>query len=293
MTPTLNTDNFTSFDTDPISYLHWENSATPQTVIVAVHGINGAAQDYSGLGSYITEHLPSCALYAAETRGQGNDLNRDRIGDIYRQEEWYNDLHTFTSLIIDKHPDAKIIWCGESMGSLIVTHAYASYPDNTNPPCDAVVLLAPVVNLSHKIPDWKFNAANLIASLLPRFRVSLTALSGQDSVKVTQGADSHDDQAVTNSYFIPKFTLRLLATLGEHIRGMHEKVTQFSHPTLIINGGKDYFTPPEYVETFCKSIPNSAKKIHHYYPDAYHLLMYDDQRKEIFGDIVNWIKSLK
>jgi len=293
MTPTLHSDTYTSFDSDPISYLHWENSDTPETVIVAVHGINGAAQDYSGLGSYITEHLPSSALYAAETRGQGNDLNCDRRGDIYRPEEWYKDLHTFTLLIKDKHPNARIIWCGESMGSLIVTHAYASYPESQKPPCDAVVLLAPVVNLSHKIPTWKFHAANLIASLLPRFRVSLTALSGQDSVKVTQGADSHDDQAATNSYFIPKFTLRLLATLGKHIRGMHQKATYFKHPTLVINGGKDYFTPAEYVETFCAAIPATTEKRHEYYPDAYHLLMYDDRRKAIFGDVAEWISSTK
>ena len=293
MTPNLRADTFTSFDSDPFNYLHWENSDTPKIVIIAVHGINGAAQDYDGLGNYITKHLPSTALYAAETRGQGNDLNRDRVGDIYRREEWYKDLHTFTSLIREKHPDAKIIWCGESMGSLIVTHAYASYPANSKPPCDAVVLLAPVVNLSHKIPAWRFHAANLIASLLPRFRVSLTALSGEESVKVTQGADSHDDQAATNSYFIPKFTLRLLATLGNHIRGMNEKATHLKHPTLIINGGKDYFTPPEYVKTFFKSIPDTTTKSHQYYPDAYHLLMYDDQRKEIFNEVVEWIKSMK
>lgn len=296
MTPTLDPDTFTSFDNDEISYTHWQNSNNPETVIIAVHGINGAAQDYSGLGSHISENLPSSALYAAETRGQGNDLNRDRIGDIYRPEEWYKDLHTFTSLIKHKHPDAKIIWCGESMGSLIVTHAYASYTKNNKPPCDAIILLAPVVNLSHKIPDWQFYAANLIAALLPRYRVSLTALSGDESVKVTQGADNHDDQAATNSYFIPKFTLRLLATLGRHIRGMNAKATHLNHPTLIINGGKDYFTPPEYVETFFNAIPHTldtTAKSHQYYPDAYHLLMYDDQRKQIFTDIVEWIQSIR
>lgn len=293
MSSALNKDTYTSFDTDKLGYLHWANSENPDTVIIAVHGINGAAQDYSGLGSYIKENLPSSALYAAETRGQGHDPNKSRRGDIYRREEWYKDLNTFTTLIKQKHPNAKIIWCGESMGSLIVTHAYSAYPANRKPPCDAIILLAPVVNLSHKLPAWKYHTANFISAILPRYRVPLTALSGEESVKVTQGADSHDEQSATNSYHIPKFTLRLLSTLGKHICSMHDKATHFSHPTLIINGGKDYFTPPQYVETFYQKIPSSTDKQHRYFPDAYHLLMYDDQRQEIFADIVKWIKTKK
>jgi len=59
------TDNsYTSFDSDHFPYRYWRNSDKPETVIIAVHGINGAAQDYDSLGSYISEHLPSSALYA-------------------------------------------------------------------------------------------------------------------------------------------------------------------------------------------------------------------------------------
>jgi len=74
---------YTSFDSDPFPYRNWNNSDHPETVIIAIHGINGAAQDYQGLGSYLSQHLPSSALYAPETRGQGNDPNKVRRGDIY------------------------------------------------------------------------------------------------------------------------------------------------------------------------------------------------------------------
>jgi len=204
--------------------------------------------------------------------------------------EWYKDLHTFTLLIKQKHPLAKIVWCGESMGSLIVSHAYASYSTTSTPPCDAIILLAPVVNISHKLSAWKYRAALTIASLLPQFRISLSRLTGDQSIKVTQGADSHDKQAATNSYFIPKFTLRLIAALGKHIQSMPDIATRFKHPTLVINGGNDYLTPPAYVSSFCQNI--SASHTHHYYPDAYHLLMYDDQKLEVFYKLTQWIREL-
>ena len=172
------------------------------------------------------------------------------------------------------------------MGSLIVTHTYSAFP---KPLCDAVILLAPVVSLSHTLPDWKYNIATAIAALFPRLRVPLSILSGEEAVQVTQGADNHDEQAATNSYFIPKFTLRLLSTLGKHITRMHEKASYLESPTLIINGGKDYFTPPQYVKTFCAAIPTTTKIDHLYFPNAYHLLMYDDQRKEIFNHIKDWL----
>jgi len=127
------------------------------------------------------------------------------------------------------------------------------------PLCDAVILLAPVVSLSHTLPDWKYNIATAIAALFPRLRVPLSILSGEEAVQVTQGADNHDEQAATES------------------------------PTLIINGGKDYFTPPQYVKTFCAAIPTTTKIDHLYFPNAYHLLMYDDQRKEIFNHIKDWL----
>ncbi len=284
---------YTSFDGDRFPYSQWGNCKTPSTIIIAVHGINGAACDYSGLGNYIEQHLPQAALYAPETRGQGNDPNIRRRGDIYHAQEWYKDLTTFSNIIRGQHPESKVVWCGESMGSLIVTHTLAEHKSSPSAPplCDGLILLSPVVDLSHQIPAWKHRCANLISALFPRLRFSLTALSGEDAVKVTQGSDDHETQAATNSYWIPKFTLRLLSTLGNLIKAMPQCATRIDLPTLIINGGNDYFTPPQYVESFIHHFPNPSNVQHRYFPNAYHLLMYDEQRQEIFANIVEWIKN--
>ncbi|MGJ8657990.1 MAG: alpha/beta fold hydrolase [Akkermansiaceae bacterium] len=279
---------YSSFDNDQFDYLKWTNSTTPQTVIIGVHGINGAAQDYDNLASYLTENHQSITIYAPETRGQGNDRNIKRRGDIYRTEEWFKDLRTFTLMVKTNHPDAEIIWCGESMGSLIVTHALC---EQKTPSPDRVILLAPVVSLRPHLPLWKHKLANTISYILPRFRVSLNQFSGEQAVKVTQGGDSHDEQAATNSYFIEKFTLRLLATLGNLISGMHSLAQGMNCPIMVINGGHDYFTPPENALEFYKHIPPIPGNEHVYYPDSYHLLMYDSHREQIFSEISQWISN--
>lgn len=280
---------YSSFDSDQFDYLKWTNAPSPKTVIIAIHGINGVAQDYQNLASFLIEKHPSIAIYAPETRGQGNDHNIKRRGDIYRKEEWFRDLAAFTRIVKAEHPAAEIIWCGESMGSLIVTHAFNKLQKDVRP--NRIILLAPVVTLRPHLPVWKHKLANTLSYMLPRFRVSLNQFSGDQAVKVTQKGDNHDKQAATNTYFIEKFTLRLLSTLGNLISEMHSAVTKIKCPIMLVNGGHDYFTPPENAANFYTHIQPSSSNQHSYYPDSYHLLMYDSHRKQIFSDISQWISK--
>ena len=62
-----------SFDGDRLPYTTWMPKTAPDQIIIGVHGISGAASDYKPLGDHLLANLPGTALYAAETRGQGND----------------------------------------------------------------------------------------------------------------------------------------------------------------------------------------------------------------------------
>ena len=70
-------------------------------------------------------------------RGQGSDPIRERRGDIGDPQDWYRDLFAFTQLVQEQHPNAKVVWFGESMGALIAAHAWRSLPPG-DPPCDGI-----------------------------------------------------------------------------------------------------------------------------------------------------------
>ncbi len=280
------TDCFQSFDHEYFNFLTWSNAESPKTVIIAVHGINGASADYDHLARHLLTNNKSIAVYAPETRGQGNDLNLKRRGDIYRKEEWFKDLHTFSKQIRDQHPDSEIIWCGESMGSIIVTHCL-THQRYFKP--SRVILLAPVVSLRPHLSYWKHKLANLISYLLPRYRVRLNQFSGDDAVKVTQVGDDHEGQAATNPYYVEKFTLRLLSTLGNMISNMNTAIAKVDCPVIVLNGGLDYFTPSEEAEYFYSCLPSTETNKHAYFKDSYHLLMYDAHREQVFDEISKWI----
>lgn len=281
-----------SFDGDLLPFTKWLPAAEPEVVIIGVHGISGAAADYNPLASQLrTLNSPRIAVYAAETRGQGNDPVKERRGHIHKREDWFRDLFSFTTLIRKKHPKAKIVWCGESMGSLIVLHSYAAMQALGHAPCDAIILSSPLTEIKGDFPRWKIHLAHGLATVFPKARISLETLSGQEEVKVTKNT-VHQEQAETNSYHIKRHTLRLLTTLGDMIQTSNQAGQSITIPTLVLHGGKDIFSEPQAIDRFTKSLPVQKKVTRKFYPESYHLLFHDHQSSQVIQDIEIWLKNL-
>lgn len=282
---------YVSYDGDRLGYRKWvSENKKPKTVIIGVHGISGHADDYDNLGVFLKGNNPSIVIYAAETRGQGMDPVKDRRGDIRDVKEWFNDLYTFTDLVRKKNPGAKIVWFGESMGSLIVMHAYNHTPTGFSKP-DAMIVSSPIVDIQSKVAPWKVLALRVSTFLMPTLRLSLESLSNGERVKVTQ-ADVHEEQVAKNEWYIPRYTLRLLLKLGDLAQAMPQQAEKVDCPVLVMHGGNDIFTTTESVEMFYNHLPEKVTKARKFYPDAYHLLMYDEKRELIFKNATEWVDGL-
>jgi len=290
--PRLEEKQYVSYDGDRLGYNKWlPTKEEPKTVIIGVHGISGHAGDYDNFSKYLRKHSPATALYAAETRGQGLDPKVERRGDIRSAKSWYKDLYTFTNLVRKVHPGAKVVWFGESMGSLIVTHAYANTPPGASKP-DALIVSSPIVGIQKKLPPWKIFAVRISTFLMPTLRISLESLSDEKPGAVTQD-DIHDKQAPKNAWYIPRYTLRLLLKLGDLAEAMPEKAEAIHCPILVLHGGRDIFTDEARVKEFYQNLPKTTPKTRKFYPESYHLLMYDAHRKSIFKDATDWLNKLK
>ncbi len=298
----LEKDRLHSFDGDKFPVTTWlpkDQKKEPELIIIGVHGISGAAADYKPLANHLLSHDPRVAIYAAETRGQGNDPVKERRGHIANRKDWFRDLTSFTALIRKKHPKAKVIWCGESMGSLIVLHTYAAMrqlPEKVSPTlmCDGLILASPIVDIRGDFPKWKEYLAKTVATLFPKARISLETLGGSKEVHVTKNT-IHQEQAATNPYHVKRHTLRLLTTLGDMIRKAGKASQQVDVPLLILHGGKDIFSDPQDVTDFEQNIPVAqkyrTKRI--FYPESFHLLFHDHQSDQVVTDIGKWLKSFQ
>ncbi|MBT8036282.1 MAG: lysophospholipase [Verrucomicrobiae bacterium] len=294
--PKLASTHYVSYDSDKFGYRKWlskrgDKKGSPETVIIGVHGISGYSGDYENMGKHLMKQHQAVAFYAPETRGQGMDFDQSRRGDIRSAKEWYKDLYTFTRLIRKLHPRSKIVWFGESMGSLIVMHAYSSMPAGEVHP-DGLIVSSPIVDVKSRLPAWKLMAIRVSRMLMPKLRISLESLSEGERPVVTKD-DIHEKQAAKNPWYIRRYTLRLLLELGDMASDMGQKAARVQCPVLVLHGGKDIFTREASVERFYQQFPVGVDKTRKFYPGSYHLLMYDHDRDKIFRDVSSWLKKMK
>ena len=276
---------------ETFGYRKWlSEEHEPKVVVIGIHGFCGASIDYNNLGQHLLKHQPSTALYAYEIRGQGSDPIHARRGDIGDPRDWYRDLFAFTNLVRERHPEAKIVWFGESMGALIAAHAWRQAPTD-HAPCDGLILSSPIVRFRDDIPAWTPGLVQIAATTLPLARISLDALSGGQDVQMTQKSH-HAEQAEKNPYHIRQHTLRLIGALASHINGMNDCAATFRKPVLVLHGGNDFFNNDSDVRGFVARIPPKIPTSYRNYPDAYHLLMYDEKKEAVFRDIERWLKLL-
>jgi alpha-beta hydrolase superfamily lysophospholipase len=102
----------------------------------------------------------------------------------------------------------------------------------------------------------------------------------------------HAEQVDKNPYHIRQHTLRLIGALASHINGMNDCAATFHKPVLVLHGGNDFFNNDSDVRGFVSRIPPKAPATYRNYPNAYHLLMYDEKKEAIFRDIERWLKRI-
>lgn len=288
--PTLADDSFRSYDGREFGYQSWVTDSDSDVIVIGVHGINGHARDYRMLGKRILETKVVKALFAYELRGQGLDPVEADRGDIRDARHWYRDLMVFSQLIADKHPGSRIVWMGESLGSLIVSNAFAVYSKQGKTPSAGIILSSPIGRLRSDFPRWKVVLARAIATAFPLARLSLESLSGDDEVRVTEKI-AHSDQAQINEWHVERHTFRSLKIIGDLIDGMADAASEFDQPILIMNGGNDVFSAAVDVENLVREIPDQSLVTHKHFPASFHLLFYDHESEKVIDTTIDWLRA--
>ena len=155
-----------------------------------------------------------------------------------------------------------------------------------------MIISSPIANVRSKVEPWKITALRISTFLMPTLRLSLESLSDGEKAQVTQ-QDIHEEQAAKNAWYIRRYTLRLLLELGDLAESMSSLAKKVQCPVLVLHGGRDIFTSKESVEQFYQNFPENIQKQKKFYPEAYHLLMYDENRDKIFKDAVQWMAKQK
>ena len=263
------------------------HGSRPRCVIIAVHGLSGAAQDFRPLGESLAPQ--GIAVFAYELRGQGNDPDLARHGDINRPQTWLRDLAAFHTLVRKRHPGIPIFWYGESLGSLIAFHAAAKIDPCVQP--GGLILATPIAGLRMHVSSLARVSLRAASHVVPTCRVKLGSLAGMDESKIrVTSTTTHGGQMAKTPHHVPAFTLRLLRGVDDLLRANTNAAGRLAMPVLMLASPHDVVSSPQQVEALFREIGSDDKRLR-WYPRSYHLLLHDVQHAEVLRDVARWVKQ--
>jgi acylglycerol lipase len=278
---------WTATDGEKFAYSVWAGGEKPRAVVVAVHGLSGAAVDYEPLGAHMLRH--GVVTFAPELRGQGNDPVPGRRGDLERIEDWFADLSAFFVLVRARHPGAQIYYYGESMGAALLTR-FVAQSEKIDQPA-GLVLASPVVEMPAKPTWWQEMIFSFFLSTWPTHRVDVSKYTRRNendpSGWVTRD-EAHRRWTVTAPHRVTRFTVRFFHCLRELIKGCFDAAPRITVPVLVLYAANDVYIKPARVEQFFALLGSREKELS-LFPESYHLLLHDFDKAQALEQIETWL----
>jgi alpha-beta hydrolase superfamily lysophospholipase len=256
-----------------------------RAVVIAVHGLSGAASDFWPLGEALSR--TGIPVYAYELRGQGNDpVSRER-GHIRSRKQWLRDLETFDALVRKRHPGVPLFWHGASLGSLIVLHE--AVRKDSSP--DGLVLASPLAGIRRELGAGKRLIIELASVMAPRVRVRLGDLAGVDegSIQVTKDT-THGEQMAKTPHHVESFSMRLLKEVGRLMETSEQAMDDWTKPLLVLASPQDVVASEEQIRALFEASAAGDKSIV-WFKDSRHLLFHDVERDDVVQTEMQWLSD--
>lgn len=289
MKPRLNDKTWTSYDGKEMPWSFGKPvRGKVKAAVITVHGLSGASLDFWMLrDAWPTEGI---AVYGLELRGQGNDPDRRRRGDISSAEVWQRDLLAFHRLVRERHPGVPVFWYSESLGTLIALHTVTDMMEDSREHPNGMVFSSPAAGLRLRPEGIRATLLYTAIATLPWKKVNLERLGGVDDRQIRVTHDTtHGAQMAVTSHYVSHFTLRLLGEVDEMMRTAPSSAAQLRVPVLVLASPNDVIASEEQIQSLYDQIASRDKTLH-WYRKSYHLLLHDAERQQVLDDATNWVK---
>ncbi|MBL8537426.1 MAG: lysophospholipase [Hyphomonadaceae bacterium] len=271
-------ERFVSFDGAELGLSAWAPPAgqEPDTVIVALHGMNDYAGAFYLAGPWFAEH--GVALYAYDARGFGRSPRRGVWGGERLLTE---DLRTAVAVARRTHPNARIAVMGDSMGAATVM---ATFGAADAPAVDRVLLVAPGVWGWSTLPDAYAMTLWISAHTLPWQPVKPTP-------NMRPRVSTDNREALVRAGRDPNmiWSTRIDAVYGlvNLMERASDRAANLNGEMLFLYGARDDIIPRRSAENAARRLPAHARTA--LYAEGYHWLLRDMQREVVYTDILAFL----
>lgn len=251
----------------------------PRTaVLLALHGFNDYSRFIDETARYFAQHGVETVAY--DQRGFGGASDR---GHWSGAEAMAADFLAMLAEVRREYPDTPLYALGESMGASVIAIALNRAPQS---PLDGVIFATPAVWSHDTMPWYQRFGIWIGARLAPRFALSSTTFDITPSDNRALRAEMANDPLVFQETPLERLDgLTELMALGQ------QATPQVKQRALLLYGLRDVMMPRRPMIALFERWPAHAGKHYRFalYPDGYHMLMRDQQRKRVWDDILSWM----
>jgi alpha-beta hydrolase superfamily lysophospholipase len=285
----------------------WLPDSKPVAAVQISHGMAEHAARYERFAGALTE--AGFAVYAPDQRGHGRTAGSlEAVGWIAEKDGWdlaVDDLHRLTEHIKNEHPGVPVFLFGHSMGSFLSRNYIARWGNEVkgavfsgtggNPGLLGKVGIL-VARLEKKLKGGKARSPLLTSMSFGAFnkpfkpnRTDFDWLS-RDNAEV----DKYVADPYCGGVFSGGFWVDFLKGLDSLYRpGYLDKIPR-NLPIFLFSGEKDPVGNngkgvTEVYDSYRKAgIKDVSMKL---YPDGRHEMLNETNRKEVFKDVIGWLKK--
>jgi acylglycerol lipase len=253
----------------------WLPDDPPRAIILALHGFNDYSKAFADFGAYAASH--GIAVYAYDQSGFGANSDAGLWPGI---TTLVSDLRRERARLAARYPNLPVYLLGESMGAAVLIAAVADHA-----PLDAagMIMTAPAVwggdqlNTFYRMVLW---LADHVAPGMKLTGESLGILASDNLPMLRAlGADP---------LFIKATRVDAIAGLVRLMDLAYAEAPAVPGPLLVLGGARDEVVPPRAHTAMVERLTaDPCTEV--VYPNGWHLLLRDLDRKLVWDDILAWI----
>ncbi|MGY6742061.1 MAG: alpha/beta hydrolase [Cecembia sp.] len=251
----------------------------PKASLLLVHGLGEHSSRYRHLAEKLV--ASGIAVFTFDGRGHGKSAGGYPSAYIKNYQTYLQDIDALFHKMTSYYPELPNFIFGHSMGGGLV----AAYALDYQPQTNGIVLSAASLQPSDDLPPLLVRIAGLVSKLAPKMGV--LKLESRKISRDIQEVMKYDADPLVFHGAIPARTGHELLRMMKQIKS---KVAQFKYPVLLMHGTADTLTDPKGTEFFFRNI-SSEDKTFHRYPELFHELINEPEKKTVINDILVWIKA--
>ncbi len=252
--------------------------APRKAVLLALHGFNDYSRFISEAARYFAQHGIETIAYDQRGFGGASDRGQWRGADVMAA-----DFMAMLAEVRCDYPGVPVFALGESMGASVIAIALAGAPQTA---LDGVILATPAVWSRDTMPWYQRFGIWAGARLAPGFTISSTKFDITPSDNRAMRAETANDPLI-----IKETRLDRLDALTDLMESGQRATPQLRHRTLLLYGLRDVMMPRRPLIALFERWPADTGDNYRYalYPNGYHVLMRDLQRKVVWDDVLSWM----